>query len=246
VTRIFDSQSFKQTYDSAVVHGHFQEEPAYYPRYRFRYETLLREYCARLEAHPTDVLEVGGGQLALLARLLWKDRAVVADLPGPHHDYLHSHGVETVVWNITGEEDLTQQRFDAIFFSEVIEHLPIPGHRALERLRTLLKPGGWIICSTPNLYRIRNIVYLAAGKRIFDHFRQPTDSGLGHVLEYSRDHLEWQFREAGFEHIEIDLRQLHHFPKNPLIRVMSWLGSPLMLMPRFRDNLVAVARAPSS
>ena len=129
-----------------------------------------------------------------------------------------------------------------IFFSEVIEHLPIPAHIVLEKLKHALKPGGLLIVSTPNLYRLRNVVYMALGKRIFDYMRMPDEKGLGHVLEFSLEHLQWQLERAGYAEIEIARRQFPHHPTNPVFRVMSWIGYPLFLVPRFRDNLVATGR----
>ena len=60
-------------------------------------------------------------------------------------------------------------KFDFVFFSEVIEHLPIPGYIVLGRLRKVLRPGGVIICTTPNLYRLKNVLYMALGLPIFDY-----------------------------------------------------------------------------
>ncbi len=195
-----------------------------------------------------DVLDIGGGQLALLCKKLWNDRACVADLRPPRFAYLESQGVETVQWNLCKTGQPLVARFDIIFFSEVIEHLPLPGHIVLEKLRRALKPNGIVICSTPNFYRLRNLFYFALGFRIHDYFRMPEDKAdkgyLGHVIEYSRDHLQWQFEKAGFKDCRIEHCQMHHSPINTVFRIMSWIGYPLFLVPRFRDNLLAIARAP--
>ena len=44
---------------------------------------------------------------------------------------------------------------------------------------------------------------------------------------------------------ELRLRQFPHHPNALHFRVLSWLGAPLYLVPRFREALVAVARAPA-
>ena len=106
---------------------------------------------------------------------LWGDRGTVADLPGPHMSYMAGQGLETVQWNLCKAEPPFTAKYDFVFFSEVIEHLPIPGYIVLERLRKVLRPGGVIICTTPNLYRLRNVVFMALGRPIFDYFQYPDD-----------------------------------------------------------------------
>jgi SAM-dependent methyltransferase len=156
------------------------------------------------------------------------------------------HGVETIHWNLCKSEPPFIAKFDFVFFSEVIEHLPIPGYVVLERLRKVLRPDGVIICTTPNLYRLRNVVYMVLGRPIFDYFQYPDeDIALSHVLEYSRDHLDWQFNKAGFTRCRVEYSQMHHLPTNPLFRPLACLGYPLHLVPRWRDNLVATAYAPA-
>ncbi len=243
--RRFDKVEFNRAYDELIVGGRFQEVPAYYPRYRSRYRYLVKRFAEAVGPPPVDVLDIGGGQLALLVHALWGDRATAADLPGPHFDYLKERGVATTTWNLCSEEQPFTAAFDAVFFSEVIEHLPIPGHIVLERIRRAMRPGGVIVCSTPNLYRLRNIVYLAIGKRIFDVFTYPEDRGLGHVLEYSREHLQWQFEKAGFVDCAIELVELRHWPNNWAFKVMSAVGYPLTWYPRFRGNLVATGWTPA-
>jgi SAM-dependent methyltransferase len=219
---------------------------AFYRRYRSRYKECIQRFAALAPAHPVDVLDVGGGQLALMAAKLWNDRGVVADLPGQHLTYMANNGLETFHWNVCKSDPPFAAKFDFVFFSEVIEHLPIPGYVALERLRRVLLPGGAMICTTPNLYRLRNVVYMAIGRQIFDYFRYPDDeTSLSHVLEYSRDHLAWQFKKAGFTDYRVEYSQMHHSPTDPLFRPLAWLGYPLHIVPRWRDNLVATAFAPT-
>ena len=173
------------------------------------------------------MLDIGGGQLAYLALALWEDSGCVADLEDSCFADLRAHGIDAFQWNLALEDPPHGRKFDAIFFSEVIEHLPVPGYVALSRLRALLRPGGLLLCSTPTLHRPRNVVYLIRGQPLFDHFDLPGVRGYGHVLEYSAEHLAWQFGRAGFEDYEVELRDFHHVPHERLDGVLSALGAPL-------------------
>lgn len=247
MSRPWSPREFDSVYERFVCQEEFQFGGRdYYVRYRSRYKECIRRFAGLAPSRPIDVLDIGGGQLALMCAKLWNDRGVAADLPGPHLDYIASHGIETLNWNLCKSDPPFTGRFDFVFFSEVIEHLPIPGYLVLERIKKILRPGGAILCTTPNLYRLRNLVYMALGKQIFDNFRYPDEEvALLHVLEYSRDHLDWQFKKAGFAKREVEYVQFHHIPTNPLHRPIALVGYPLHLVPRWRDYLIATAYAPT-
>lgn len=240
--RKFSMTEFDREF-AALTRMQWQEEQQYYPRYRERYLAMLKQFAAVAGQDGLDILEIGGGQLAFLGSRLWQqDKACAADINDQCFPGLQSNGIDTFLWNLASEESPVDRLFDVIFFSEVIEHLPIPGHIALERLRTRLRPGGLLLCSTPNLYRLRNVVFLATGRTLFDHFGLPGARAYGHIIEYSAEHLAWQFEQAGFADVSINFRQFAHAPNKLQDRVLEKLGTPLLLIPRYRDNLLAVAR----
>jgi hypothetical protein len=63
------------------------------------------------------------------------------------------------------------------------------------------------------------------------------------VVEYSAEHLAWQFSRAGFKDCRIYLCDWQHTPVRGSDRFLSSLGGPLRRIPRFRDNLLATATA---
>ena len=233
--RHFDEAGFDRVFGDLVSHEHWQEQPEYYPRYRSRYEAMMRRFATWAPDRPVDVLDIGGGQLAFLAAGLWGDRACVADI---------DEGCFTGRGIVALQDPPTDRQIDAIFISEVIAHLPVPGHIVLRRLRMLLRPGGIVLCSTPNLYRLRNVVYLLRGQSPFDHFDVPEARSYGQVVEYTAEHLAWQFEQAGFVGCTVDLEHFAHAPNAPLNRMLYAIGAPLRRIPRYRDNLLAVGTAP--
>jgi SAM-dependent methyltransferase len=245
MARPFDRRTFRQAYDRWIVGGRFGEVPEYYPRYRSRYETTFEKLASVADPAPGRVLDIGGGQHALLAMKLWGDHGTVADISEDNLGYVREEGVQAARWDLSRDDPhfAESDAFDMIFFCEVIEHLPIAGYVALQRLRRCLKPGGLLICTTPNFYRWRNVFYVATGRPIFDNFRQPGEGPHGHLIEYDEPRLRYQLERAGFREVEIEKHAYHHSPTEPINRVLYWAGYPLTLIPRFREALVAVARA---
>jgi SAM-dependent methyltransferase len=241
--RVFDEVAFGHAF-TEMAGVRWQEEPEYYPRYQSRYAAIVRRFAEKAPERGLDVLDIGGGQLAYLAVALWNDRGCVADVDDTSFAALRANGIDAFQWDLARDDPPTDRRFDAIFFSEVVEHLPVPGHVPLRRLRALLRSGGLLICSTPNLYRLRNIVFLIRGRPLFDHFDLPGERGYGHVLEYSAEHLAWQFQRAGFVDYEVELRDFKHVPHQRSDQLLATLGAPLRRIPRYRDSLLAVATAP--
>jgi hypothetical protein len=133
--------------------------------------------------------------------------------------------IDAFQWNLALEDPPEGRQFDAIFFSEVIEHLPVPGHIALGRLRKLPRPGGLLLRSTPNLYRLRKAFFLLTGRPLFDHSDLPGTGSGGHVLEYSAEHLAWQLERAGFVDYAVDLEDFTHVP-NARLRPGAQLSAP--------------------
>lgn len=242
MSRKFDEKIFSIKYNQIIIDGVLNEVPTYYSIYKKRYLTIFKRYCELSKDHLNQkVLDIGGGQYALLTHTIFGDDATTADVVENSFDYLRKNGIKTIKWNIAFDPAPIQDQFDVIFLSEVIHMVPVPAYIVLEKLFNFLNPGGYLICSTPNFFRIRNVLYLLIGKEFYDYFRY-SDKNTGAMYEYSKEHLEWQFRRAGFENIKTELLQLHNSRTKPLHRVIAFLGSPIYFIPRFRDNILVVAQ----
>ena len=88
--------------------------------------------------------------------------------------------------------------FDVVVFCEVIEHLLMDPVAALNEIGRVLKHGGTLITSTPNVARLENVARLAAGANIYDPY-----SGYGpygrHNREFTRHELVKRLEFSGFE-----------------------------------------------
>lgn len=238
------AREFDRVYAAFVENGEFFEDPAYYPRYKSRYRYLLDCLAALGLPEKAKLLDIGGGQVAILARELLGFQTTVADVCDTYAAYLRRLRIAFSVFNLCRDAAPWTDEFDVVVMSEVIEHLPIPGHIVLEKVRQSLRCRGYLLLTTPNLHRIRNVVLLAVGREVLGRFFYPApQSSCGHVVEYSQAHLAWQLKEAGFAIIRLDRRHFHHWPIRRWRRALYVLGFPLFAVPRFRDNLVALCHA---
>jgi len=87
--------------------------------------------------------------------------------------------------------------FDLVIFAEIIEHLLNDPCSVLREIKRVLKPGGTLILTTPNVARLENVARLISGANIYDPY-----SGYGpygrHNREYNRHELEQLLKFEGF------------------------------------------------
>lgn len=238
--------AFRKVYDQVILGADFTEEPDYYRHYRERYWRTLGYIQDCLAAPSPRILDVGSGQFALLCRHLLDVRCDVADIDSRYTAVLERHGVGFVQLDLSQGGPDAGPIYDLIVMAEVIEHVPRPPHLVFRDMAECLKPGGRLLVTTPNLYRLRNALRMLRGQRIFDHFRFPEkDRPLGHFLEYSLEQMRWQLSEAGLEVELARIDQLDRGGASRRARVARRLLGPIFrLRPIWQDNLVLVARRP--
>jgi 2-polyprenyl-3-methyl-5-hydroxy-6-metoxy-1,4-benzoquinol methylase len=116
-----------------------------------RFERELRIF--RKHGQRGAVLDVGCSSGAFLfqlnQRFPGRYQVLGTDVSGPPLDYAESRGVAVVRGNFP-EQDFGQQRFDAVTFWAVVEHLLEP-QSFLAKAWSVLKPGGLCFVLVPNL-----------------------------------------------------------------------------------------------
>jgi SAM-dependent methyltransferase len=86
------------------------------------------------------------------------------------------------------EEDIfpyPDESFDVVLFCEIIEHLLSDPVHALIEIRRVLKPGGTLVVTTPNVARLENVAKLLAGQNIYDPY-----SGYGPYGRHNREYTQ--------------------------------------------------------
>lgn len=238
---------FEQAYNQVILNNEFLPNKSYYLQYKPRYWNSLKYICQLPLPESPRILEIGGGQIALLCQKLFNYEGTVADLNEKYKQGILDHNLLFRCCDLLHDDLEERDYFDLVVMLEVIEHMPIPPYIVLEKIKSWIKPGGILFLTTPNLYRFRNLVRLAIGLPVFATFYIPDrGSGIGHPLEYSREHLTWQLEKAGFESIHIELRQLDNAGTKLWTQLGRIIASPFLLRPLWRDRLVVIAQKPKS
>jgi hypothetical protein len=235
---------FDQIYETCIIGSGFGESDDYYRLERERYWRSLNLLCRLGLPTPARLLEIGGGQLAVLFKGLFNDDCTVADISEVCAPPLHRQGVKFFKYNLTEALGVERElRYDVVVLLEVIEHVPLPAYVILERIKPFLGSAGILFLTTPNLFRIRNLVRMFLGVEFLDRFQLPgPGQGLGHQLEYSADHLRWHLHRANMEIIMLQHDELGHIGHSVKARLGRSLTAPLRLRPMWRDGLVVAAR----
>src|SRR5262249_48682724 len=154
-----------------IVGAGFAESDEYYRLERERYWRSLL-FFSRLDVRcPAKILEIGGGQLALILKELFNDQCSAADLSDHFAAPVKEQGLEFFSYDLTKHAPAgLENRFDVILLLEVIEHIPLPAYVVFDNLSKLLRVGGIIFITTPNLFRLRNLVRMFLGQEFLDHF----------------------------------------------------------------------------
>lgn len=99
--------------------------------------------------------------------------------------------------------------FDVVLLCEIIEHLLMDPLRVLQEVGRVLRPGGALILTTPNVARLENVAKLISGENIYDPY-----SGYGpygrHNREYNKHELHLLLTYAGFTPEAMFSADVHH------------------------------------
>ena len=104
--------------------------------------------------------------------------------------YSEAYDIHYKHFNVEKEEfPYRDKSFDMVLFCEIIEHLTVDPVHPLVQINRLLRQGGCMIITTPNVLRYENVAKLIMGKNIHDHY-----SGYGAYGRHNREYTPGELR----------------------------------------------------
>ncbi|SEL18812.1 methyltransferase domain-containing protein [Streptacidiphilus jiangxiensis] len=195
------------------------------------------------------ILDVGcgdGAATALLAQRAHGHTVVGVDWSRMALERARARGLTLVRATLDhGGLPVADEAVDVVVFSEVIEHL-VDTDAALDELTRVLRPGGSLLLSTPNLAAWFNRGLLLAGvqpvftevslKRIYG---RPGREVVGHLRVFTRAALLGLLRGHGLDIVAVRGAAYHDTP-----RVLRPLDRLLQHVPELAADLIVHARTP--
>ena len=160
-----------------------QLRPEDFDRPQYKYALSL---LAKHNPENRKIIEFGGGR-AEFSRTLRENRFNVTfvDINPENVKFAQDIGFESKVCDLNNKlEEFPDQIFDGAVMLEVIEHIN-QSELLLSETNRILKPGGFLILSTPNPYFLWHRLSVLFGKEIVGegyHFRFYNKSGLERAL----------------------------------------------------------------
>lgn len=130
------------------------------------------------------------------------------------------------------------ETFQAVIFSEVLEHLRLAPSLVFKELRRLLTEEGFLVLTTPNMARFTHILKLLGGRNPIEPFPSVITENITeywtHVREYTMGELKNLLHCYGFRIIQA--RYSRCMERG---RIHSWVTT---LVPPWRGDLMILAQ----
>ena len=208
------------------------------------------------------VLDIGSWPGYLSVALLKMGADVTAiDLKSERLEVLKQFGIPIIEMDLNKFKYLPFENnsYDCVIFSETIEHInPKNVPKILREIKRILKPNGIILLTTPNKFRLGNILsFQKHNKNISDD----KNSGYGHKKEYSNKEIKRQIENYDMEILKLKLCNFYSFVgkietnnyfysifsfwkhKNKLHNLLKIVSLPLLFfIPTLRDSIIVITK----
>jgi SAM-dependent methyltransferase len=143
-------------------------------------------------------------------------------------------------FDLEGPFPYSDETFDIVIFTEVLEHLSVDPMHALSEINRITKTGGWMVLSTPSCTSVKSLMKILRGGNpncYPVYTKQPSRD------RHNREYTPWEVRQllaaCGYEVTAFETIDVYNDrrPVWPLIKAGLWLSSCLSLgFIKFRDR----------
>ena len=141
-SRYLTKPDFEKAYKKVVLNSKFFEQDSYYIQQKPRYLNTLRYICQFSLPREARILEISGGQIALLAKEILGHECTVADVNETYKQDILDNGLQFRCCDLLHDDLEERDCYDLVVMCEVIEHMPVPPYIILEKINAWIKPGG--------------------------------------------------------------------------------------------------------
>ncbi len=138
--------------------------------------------------------------------------------------------------------DLPDGEFDVVIMTEVFEHLRQNLILTAQEILRVLRPGGILYLTTPNLFSLRKLCKIARKgivNNLFAEYGNLEQLGyMGHVREYTPREIEMFFESCGYTSIDVWTANVYSKSSGIAWRMLT-AG-----LPRMRETICGVMTKP--
>jgi glycosyltransferase involved in cell wall biosynthesis/SAM-dependent methyltransferase len=138
--------------------------------------------------------------------------------------------------------------FDTVLCGELVEHLTADPMHMMTEIHRILKPGGHLVLTTPNIGSLRAIAAILSGYHpgFFPAYIKPAEEGAEtdarHNREYTAREIYLLFHDAGFDVTRLETGEFKSEPKPEHIWVEHMLDRYGLAKDLRGDGIYAVGR----
>lgn len=195
-----------EVYDPPMTRRHFLEDD--------RYHNVIAQVAAGPAKQMILDTACGNGWLASLYGV--GHEVVAIDIADANLRRIEALGMRAVKHDLEQPLPFEDAVFDTVVCSEILEHLFRPDLLLREVMR-VLKPGGRVIVTVPNLHGLRNRIDVLVGKRTpfieFRIYQDRTDQlshvGVQHIRHYSFAGMRSVLQTVGFQQVKAQGQSFH-------------------------------------